>query len=330
MNRNLCLLTILHFLVDGSCGAALAAYALQEPRLSPIIFHFGLYTLLAFGGQGPIGWFLDCYPKYLRQLLISSGVFLALGSLSGLGISLQAILLGLGNCFFHIVGGFYVLKQYQTFSQLGLFVSSGALGLGLGLNSMVGTGVFVPATLLTILLLITSLDIGLDFKNVSALEQLKPCVKHSELLGCAFVLLFCILLRGFSSSGIGFSAIMALPCTLALGKLMGGIFCDWLGYKRTILLIFLLGFICLQLQGDYATMAFVFVCNMTMPLTLRLLHWCRPTAPGLMFGLAATCLFPGSLYRGILNLPAQAVLVLQFLSLALAGYYLLVEEESHV
>jgi len=55
-----------------------------------------------------------------------------------------------------------------------------------------------------------------------------------------------------------------------------------------------------------------------MPLTLRLVHWCNPRYPGMMFGLAAGCLLPGVFFKGF-SLPPQAMAVLQFLSLAAAG-----------
>ena len=42
---------------------------------------------------------------------------------------------------------------------------------------------------------------------------------------------------------------MVLPCVLAAGKSLGGIVCDRLGYRRTVLLIFLLSFVALQGTG---------------------------------------------------------------------------------
>ena len=61
--------------------------------------------------------------------------------------------------------------------------------------------------------------------------------------------------------------------------------------------------------------------NMTMPLTLRLVHWCKPRYPGMMFGLAAGCLLPGVFYKGF-SIPPQGMAVLQFLCLAAAGWLL--------
>ena len=61
--------------------------------------------------------------------------------------------------------------------------------------------------------------------------------------------------------------------------------------------------------------------NMTMPLTLRLVHWCKPRYPGMMFGLAAGCLLPGVFFKGF-SIPPQGMAVLQFLCLTAAGWLL--------
>lgn len=332
MKALLCL-TCMHLLVDGVCGAVLAVYALQEPRLEPIIYYFGLYTVFAFGLQGPVGWILDKFPKCLRKSLAASTLLLALGTLPQLAIGVQAVLLGLGNCLFHVTGGSYVLKKYSTYTELGFFVCSGAVGLGLGLYSIVG--VWPLLALACLCTLLTTYYLQDEAAVVQRLEpaDIQPVQANSSIkfLGVAALLLSCIVLRGFGSGGaMEAPFLMLLPCTFALGKLIGGIACDKLGYKKTVLLIFALGFVALQVQGLYAGLLFILACNMTMPLTLRLAHWCRPCAPGLMFGLAASCLVPGTIFKGMLSLPPQLILVLQFLILFLAGSCLLTKEHPNV
>jgi len=324
----LTLLTIMHLLVDGVCGAVLAIYALQEPRLEPIIYYFGLYTVLAFGLQGPVGWLLDRKPAYLPLSLMLATGFLALGALPQLPIGVQAILLGLGNCAFHVAGGSYVLRKYKTFTELGLFVCSGAIGLGLGLYSIVK--VWYLLAIACVLTPVTINNLSVMTEGQSTTECSRE-VSSLKLLGVAALLFSCIVLRGFGSgSGLVSPHSMLLPCAFALGKLLGGFICDKWGYKNTVLVIFLLGFIGLQLQGLYAGLIFILACNMTMPLTLRLAHWCRVGAPGLMFGLAASCLVPGTVFKGLISFPPQAILVLQFLILFVAGYVLLPKEYHHV
>lgn len=326
--KPLYLLTLMHLLVDGICGAVLACYALQESRLEPILFYFGLYTIVAFGLQGIVGWMLDHYPNCWRLGLIASIVFLGLGSLPLFFIGVQAVLIGLGNCIFHVVGGSYVLSKYDTYTELGLFVCSGAIGLGLGLSSLVGVWPLLFFVCALGLYLFKSLPTS-EVSSVVAnnLEGPFASASRTKLYIAAALLFGCIILRGFGSGGyLDSPYIMLLPCTFALGKFAGGLACDWFGYKKTVLLILGLGFLGLQLQGFWAVILFIFSCNMTMPLTLRLAHWCKISSPGLMFGLAASCLVPGTLFKDYFVVPAQLILVLQFLILFSTGYLLLKKE----
>ena len=59
------LATLMHLTVDGVCAANLARYALAEPRLAPILLYFGVYNLVAFGGQWAAGWWLDRRPAHI-------------------------------------------------------------------------------------------------------------------------------------------------------------------------------------------------------------------------------------------------------------------------
>jgi hypothetical protein len=149
-----------------------------------------------------------------------------------------------------------------------------------------------------------------------------PTVPLCWLTGiCLILLLGCIVLRGFGSGGAASQYVMLFPCVFAAGKALGGVVCDWAGYPKTILFIFLLSFLALQLSGLLAAVLLVLAFNMTMPLTLRLVHWCNPRYPGMMFGLAAGCLLPGVFYKGF-SIPPQGMAVLQFLCLAAAGWLL--------
>ena len=330
MKPSLLWLTLLHLLVDGVCGAVLAVYALQEPRMAPIIYHFTLYTVFAFGLQAPVGWVLDKYRNFLWQSLGISVLLLVLGSLPQLEIFYQAVLLGLGNCLFHVAGGSYVLQQYTTYTQLGLFVSSGAIGLGLGLNSLVGVLPLVISSVVVGIMAMLCVKSAAPAMAEPDAEQLPAEHQSLELWGCSLLLLGCVLLRGFSGGAVfDISSLMLLPCLLALGKFAGGVVCDRLGFRKTVLLIFLLGFAALQLRGDWSLAIFIISCNMTMPLTLRLVHWCRWEAPGLMFGLAAGCLVPGVVCKNLFQPSPQLVIVLQFLILVLAGYVLLERGGRH-
>ena len=347
--------TALHFLVDGICAAAMAAYAMQEPLLDPIVFYFGLYNAIAFGTQWLTGWLFDKKENWIRYAFIFVFTTLALGTQSALGIKVQTVLLGLGNSVFHVVAGSLVLRHYATYKELGIFVCSGAVGLALGLNSIVGPYPFLFICAVLCILATHRLwqakipeavsaqpiryfskeDVPVfscskEMRKTRMESSVQPDFSQKNISVvssywftgiCLILLLGCIVLRGFGSGGTASPYVMLFPCVFAAGKALGGIICDRLGYQKTILIIFFLCFAALQLSGLIAAVLLILAFNMTMPLTLRLVHWCNPSYPGMMFGLAAGCLLPGVFFQGF-SIPPQAMAVLQFLCLAAAGWLL--------
>ncbi len=323
----LLLLTLLHATVDGVCGATLAAYDLAASDLNAVLRVFALYNLVAFGGQWLAGWLLDRKCAWLPHALVLALPCLGLGCLSALGMEARALLLGVGNCIFHVAAGSMVLRRYQTFSEPGIFVSSGAVGLALGLNGLVSAVSFLVLCLLATGLVLWQLGrLGWVWQGTADENSAAACAVHAadraEGLApglCAVLLLGCVVLRGFGGGGGGASYTLIFPCVFALGKMLGGLCCDRLGYRKTVLLIFFLGCAALPWSGLLPLLLLTLAFNMTMPLTLRLLHWCRPGHPGLMFGLAAGCLLPGAFFQPVFSLPPQAMLVIQFLCLLTAG-----------
>lgn len=310
---DLAILTLLHLLTDGVCGAVLGAFAVQEPQYETIVFWFTVYTVLAFGLQGPAGWIIDCFPKSARSGLLLAAGLLFVGGLLGLPLGGRVAAIGLGNCLFHVAGGRIVLTNTGGYERPGLFVAGGAVGLGLGLYGFVGAGFFGTADLLLTLFLLSRppADDGRE-------EQPAPLAAGTgKLIFCSGLLMGCIVLRGFGgNTGSAGLPLLTLPIVMAAGKWLGGAVADRFGYRRAVLVIFLLGFVALQFSGVVFWLAFILAGNMTMPLTLRLLHRCRPQNPGLMFGLAAGCLVPGVILSGWLELPSGFMLSLQFVILA--------------
>lgn len=305
------LYTLQHFAVDGICGATLAAYAVNEEFLEPIIYYFGLYNLLAFGTQFIVGYLLDKRTNFLPYASIISLALLGLGTVEGLGILNQVILLGLGNSIFHVAVGSLVLRKYSTYKELGIFVSSGAIGLALGLNQFVDAKIFLLICAAVTITAYRRYEIEqVDTSERQELSEL-PLI---TVCSCLVLLLGCVVLRSFGGSGGSTEYVMLFPCVFAVGKILGGICCDKLGYKNTIALIFIVGFLSLQWSGLIPAVILTLAFNMTMPLTLRLVHWCNPTYPAMMFGLAAGCLLPGFFLQSF-NVIPQAMIVIQFLSL---------------
>ncbi|MBR2179101.1 MAG: hypothetical protein IJ862_01730 [Selenomonadaceae bacterium] len=314
--------TLQHFTVDGICGAVLAAYAVNESYFEPIAYYFGLYNLIAFGSQWLIGYLLDRKFNLIGHAFLVSLITLALGTISELGILCQTILLGIGNSLFHVAGGSLVLRKYKTYKELGIFVSSGAIGLALGLNLLCNAIVFLLFYAAITLIVFYRLRRGhVDIEVQSeAIDNKYVGFPLIAMLGCIILLLGCVVLRGFGGGNSVSDYVMLFPCVFAAGKVLGGICCDKIGYKNTIILIFLLSFLSLQWKGLIPIVILTLAFNMTMPLTLRLVHFCNPNYPGMMFGLAAGCLLPGAFFHNDFSVIPQAMVVIQFLTLFIAGW----------
>ena len=312
------LLTLLHFAVDGVCGAALAAHDQGVAAYADILRLFALYNLIAFGGQWAAGLLLDLHPRRLPGALALAVPILGAGLLPCLGWTEQGVCLGVGNCLFHAAGGSLVLRRYDTYAAPGIFVSSGALGLALGLNGLVTAPLFLALCAAGT----TAVLVVLRRQGVPPVHSIRNQAggNRPPLLACVLLLLSCVTLRGFGGAGGEATWILLFPCVFALGKALGGLCGDRLGYRKTILAVFLICFLALQVEGLLCPLLLALAFNMTMPLTLRLVHWCCPAYPGLMFGLAAGCLLPGAFFSDlVLSVPPHAMAVAVFLILFAAG-----------
>ena len=310
------IMTFLHFLVDGICGAALAVYAWQELSFDAICYYFMLYNLLAFGTQWLVGLCLDKQPQLGKKLFLGSVWLLLAGTFSPLGIGVQALCLGVGNSLFHVTVGRMALLGYDSDLALGIFVAGGAVGIALGLA---GAGYIWWYRIALTLVAIGAFSYlhwqefsfkPLDNKRPELLSRGKGALLSGALLLCIFI-------RSFGSGAVLPINPVLIGCLMAVGKVVGGCCCDLFGYKRTALLILVVGFLAVQLPGVVPGALLLITWNMTMPLTLRLLYrgLAQQEAPGLAFGLAAGMLLPGIFFQGRWSVPVQLVIMLQFVLL---------------
>jgi len=287
-----------HFLVDLACillMSRLAAGAFGPPRL--FFWEYALlYNFTAFALQAPLGVLLDRTEK--SGFFSAAGcALIALGWLLPLPLLARVLTVGLGNALFHIGGGVSVMRRSPRYSagRVGIFVSTGALGVFLG-NRLHRGG-----TLLSLLLLAFALLFLLADRKSPAEKQSFRSFRPAELLAMA-ALFLTVLLRSMLGSALAYSwdpAVLALVSVLGvvLGKALGGLVGDRLGFRKSALL---------SLLGAGALFALSFVWqplalpaqllfNMTMPLTVTALSRRLDAMHGFAFGLTTLALFLGTL-----------------------------------
>lgn len=318
----LLLLSILHLVTD-ALSAALVFGRLYPAYGNSAALIFLLYNLTAFVLQAPLGLLADVY-KRPAVLISASGALLLLAVLaSGAPIS-SVLLLGLGNALLHVTGGRCVaVESAGDIGSLGIFVSTGAVGLFLGQQ-------FADRPWFSFLLLILFAAVALCLVLIPAarptIENTPPqSIKKAPLLLLAVAAV--VLIRAFvgkiATPDFALTARLALLLSLstALGKALGGILCKRLGHVAVIVATMTLAMI-LQVLGDgIPTLYFlgVLAFNCSMPITLYYANRLMRGHEGFAFGALAALLIPGYLLALYVPPAAKAPLtaLLTFASLFL-------------
>ena len=340
------LCSVQHFLVDGLCvcclfllarayGDCLAAYG-DRLGMEAVL----MYSVLAFVSQPLTGMMADGM-KARHRLLVVSSLLLTLavavasliallmtealkvmeGAMGEWLLMLVAVLLGAGNSLFHVWGGKQtVVCMGNDMRALGVFVSTGALGLSVGFVCC--SWVLLYALLLAVVALaivylrseecgvwseecgMWSEECGVRSEECGVRSEVAPRSLSPLSAWTAVVLLMLfVAYRSFTgevfSRGITKSQtlILVIGAVSMLGKMAGG----WIAHRVGILLsmaVVLAGVgLCLLFRGDSVAVLLmgIFLMNCTMPVTLFLANDVLPGREGLAFGLLAAALIPGYL-----------------------------------
>lgn len=307
---------ILHFLVDGLCLCCL--YLLIPPSSTAgLIGIFITYNVLAFLTQPLTGHWVDGM-KHKHQMLFMSILCLLLAVLAttftiatgSQGVSLVsmvliATLLGVGNSFFHVWGG----KQVATTSAndmrvLGVFVSTGAMGLAVSMVFYSWTLLYVYLLSISILSLFTMRDTPeVQGSSTTFFQQIHLKSTTTATVATLVLLFLFVMFRSYIgeafSSGISktSSTILMLGALCMLGKMAGGWIAKHVGILKSMAAILFVVCICLMnLRTHWSVLLLgLFTINLTMPITLHLANRVLPGREGLAFGILAAALMPGYL-----------------------------------
>ena len=322
---------LIHALVDAACVAAVVR-ASRGSYLGDLSTFWTVagYDLLAFGLEFPLGLVVDRLHLTRFSMIIGTAmaaVVLAPGPIPALATMIVA---GVGNGLFHLGAGGLVLRSAGgRAAPAGVFVAPGALGLGLGMwMGRTGRGSTFPiyfALAFAVIALITLDKPALKWepsKGSHALPRsgsggqsppaptrsLEPPKGSQEKLALLpwLVLLMLLLVSVAVRSFVGFGACFQCPGGLAvaiglpvaafLGKLLGGMMADRLGWLRASTGALLLSLPLIAFSGGSLVLALpgVLLFQSTMAVTLVAVYGLMPRWPATAFGLPCLALVAGS------------------------------------
>lgn len=310
--------SVAHFCVDLACAmlvmglvvpALVGTDASDTEMVAFASLSILLYNLVAFAFQLPIGMLADHYDDNAMVSAWGCAVVILAYTLVPVSPMVAATVAGLGNAMFHIGGGIDVLNLSGTrrADMSGVFVSTGAMGLFLGLNwSDVGLSLpEVPLILLTAsgMAIVAMRHLVRQNGTLIANEELRPEFSGMPLpvvlvlIGMSVTIVIRSYL-GFSvafpwKTGVALGTVNTL--VIVLGKMLGGIIGDRLGWKRTAILSLPLASVLFLVSYDHmwAGLAAMLLFNMTMPLTLTTLADTFRHNKGAAFGITTVALFVG-------------------------------------
>lgn len=274
----------LHGLNDFSAGFMLAHFAITHESSNSISFLI-LYAIIGFGGQLPVGFWLD-HSKNIRAFSVVSIVLIPAAALLYLTAPAPGILLaGFAAAFVHVTGGAVCLQAAQHRSApLGWFTAPGVLGLTLG-GLLAGYGVW-QLIIVAILVLPTGWLI-----LRSATPDYPTVIKKAPELDTHYKLMLLILLfmcfRSFVFDIINQfghhyeQGILIIGISAFAGKIIGGYLADAIGWKKFVYLMLPLAFLLFTFgkENIYA-LAFGIAClQSSVPLTLMLMGRALPLYP---------------------------------------------------
>ena len=300
--------SVMHAVVDFGCAMLVMEISRDAGlSLTTAALLVYLYDFCAFALQYPVGILAD--PWNRNSLMAAIGCFLvAAGFVFRPYAALACAVAGIGNALYHVGGGVDVLNiSDRKASFPGIFVATGSVGLYLGMN-----GDHMPfGAPVTIALLIASgvLLIGLylliryryKIDNEPCKRIIEPVRMTERELLIIYCMLFTVCLR--SCFGMlmkfpwrnGFTHGLIAVIAVTLGKMLGGIIGDRLGWMRTSVTSLFTASVLFAFadQSMACGVAAMLLFNMSMPITLSVMVNMFPKRKGAAFGLTSAMLFCG-------------------------------------
>ena len=321
--------SVQHFLVDGLCiccafllaelyGDSFGAYG-DKVSMGAVL----IYNVLACMSQPLTGLLADrmthrhwlvLWSSLLLTMAVACASLLSMlvkGGHVGMDdavvewlLILVAALLGIGNSLFHVWGGKQtVVKAGNDMRALGVFVSTGALGLAVGLVFLSWSLLYALLLAIVVLAVVyVRLDDGSSIE-ASEVKMLSDWFTPVRIWTLVVALMLFVGYRAFAgemfSKGITktHEMILVIAAVAMLGKMAGGWIARYVGIVRSLMALLAGVALCFLFWNEYDAVLLlgIFLMNCTMPITLYLANVLLPGREGLAFGLLAAALLPGYL-----------------------------------
>ena len=302
---NLSVFSLTHALVDAACAAMIfGAFKNSGLGIEYSAFLLVLYNVIAFALQAPIGLAADKLERPYEAAI--AGCILTMAALFIFNVPLLGVCIaGLGNALFHVGGGIVSLNMNPGKATApGIYVAPGALGLLTG--TLVGNCGAFKAWPFILLLIVSSLAIlylkasGKSFGSGRAEKTSAASFSHMELI--VVLMMAAIALRALTGMALDFPwksdiyLLTGLTIAVVMGKGLGGILADRLGWLKTTVfaLLFSAPLIILGFDHPYLAFAGIFLFNLTMPVTLVAIANVLPGLEGFAFGLSTLAIISGT------------------------------------
>ena len=286
-----------HFSVEVACFYFLYSRISTTPLFWALAL---LFDAVAFLPQGLFGMLTDRFPRLNIGLIGALCMLVAFPIPNDL---IGLLFLASGNAMVHVSGAQHTLRD--THGKIGpnsIFVGGGSFGVVTG--QLLG-GLSNPVlAMIPLLLMLLSCMIIIWVHQRNDLSGRFATFQITAPKSMEFLVIFAVLavtVRGYVAYAIPTEWNKSVPQTVALfvcmgiGKTLGGILCDRLGYRKVTYLSLLVGLP--FLLGGNSNMALsligIALFSMTMPVTVAILVSVFPKQPGFAFGLTTLGLFLG-------------------------------------
>jgi MFS transporter, FSR family, fosmidomycin resistance protein len=274
----------LHCLNDFTAGYMLANYTYSH-NYSDSFLLIIIYSIIAFGGQLPVGFWLD-YKKKITPFAIASFVLLAFAvpayfSNAATGILISAF----ASAFVHVTGGVVCLQVHeQKTGPLALFTAPGVLGLTVG-GAIGAAGTWVLLVALVLVAIVAAMVFAGRLPAYRRPEKQTSELDAHDWLMLGILLVMCF--RSFLFDVINHVAhdyqngIIIIGLSAFAGKIAGGFLADKIGWKKYVYISLPLALLLFQFGKDnIVALGFGIAClQSSVPITLLLMARSLPLYP---------------------------------------------------